>query len=142
STDVSSWGCLFRGKPSSTRKGPKGDIHLTPAPTDFRKSPKLKSLNELPTSKKATPRTPYCSMMGNNISVLNTAALSPPMTSVPLQTAGVPGGEPSGTEQFDGARGARLRSAKPRTELIPPKKYLSNSGKSLPPSFLSARPTP
>src|SRR5207244_9511010 len=87
-TEVSSPGCLFRGKPSSTRSGPKGDIQRPPIPTDLLKSPKLNTEsdghiffllpviesvivvqdapNAFPISKKATPRNPYCSAMGNS----------------------------------------------------------------------------
>src|ERR1044072_3730827 len=83
-TDVSSFDFLLRGKPSSTRSGPKGDIQRTPAPTDLRISPKLMPLvKALPISKNATPRTPYCSIIGNRSSTFMTAAVSPPMTSLP-----------------------------------------------------------
>src|ERR671930_1455228 len=81
-TEVSSRGCLLRGKPSSTRSGPKGDIQRPPTPTDLLRSAKLKPLeNALPISKNATPRSPYCSAIGNISSALNPAAVSPPITS-------------------------------------------------------------
>src|SRR5581483_4053113 len=84
STEVSSPDFLFRGKASSTRSGPKGDIQRTPAPTDLLRSLKLKPLvKALPRSKNATPRTPYCSRIGNSSSVFITTAASPPTTSVP-----------------------------------------------------------
>src|ERR1041385_5853652 len=87
STDVSSPDFLLRGKPSSTRSGPKGDIQRTPAPTDLRISPKLVPLvKALPISKNATPRSPYCSMIGNKSSTFITAAVSPPITSLLLQS--------------------------------------------------------
>src|SRR5512141_486163 len=103
------------GKPSSTRRGPNGDIQRPPKPTERRRSPKAKELKELPTSKNATPRRPYCSMIGNRISALITAALSPPVTSVLVQLVPL-------TSQFDGERGAILRSLNPRIEFMPPRK--------------------
>ena len=159
-TEVSSPGCLFRGKPSSTRSGPKGDIQRPPIPTDLLKSPKLNTEsdghiffllpvlesvivvqdapNALPISKKATPRNPYCSAMGNSNSVLRTAALSPPITSFPqLSWSLVLSFFPQPL-----SRGPKLRSEKPRMELMPPKKYLSKSGRSFWPSARVARPTP
>ena len=45
-TEVSSSDCLFSGKPSSTRSGPNGDIHRTPAPTDLLSSLKLKLIGK------------------------------------------------------------------------------------------------
>src|SRR6476620_4307909 len=121
STDVSSPGFLFMGKPSSTRSGPNGDIQHTPAPTDLRISPKLIPLvKALPISKNATPRSPYCSMIGNRSSTFITAAVSPPMTSLLLQSGGSVGSVEFETQVF--SLGPKLRSLKPRIELMPPRK--------------------
>src|ERR1043165_9480288 len=120
STEVSSPDFLFRGKPSSTRSGPKGDIQRTPAPTDLLRPQKPNPLNPLHISKNATPRPPYCSMMGKSNSVFITTAVSPPTKSLPWQVT--VGGVVDLSVVHEGSRGPRLRSAKPRTELMPPRK--------------------
>src|SRR5205823_12871839 len=95
----------YQQQPQPQRNGPNGVIQHPPIPTDLLKSPKLntesdghiffllpviesvtvvqEAPNAFPISKKATPRNPYCSAMGNSNSVLRTAALSPPITSFP-----------------------------------------------------------
>src|ERR1044072_898501 len=129
STEVSSRDFLFRGKPSPTRSGPKGDIQRTPAPTDLLRSLKPNPLNALPISKKATPRTPYCSMMGNSNSVFITTAVSPPTTSLPWQVT--VGGVVDLSVVHEGSRGPRLRSAKARTAFLAPRRQRSEGGESM-----------